>query len=410
MAENSKTIKLVHVTTVPQFLGFFRGQISYIKARGFEVYAISSPGEKLDQFAQCEQVPVHAIDMFRGISPLKDITALFRLWRCFRRIRPHIVHAHTPKAGLLSMIAAWLARVPVQIYHIHGLRFMTCTGLKRAVLAWSEKVACCLAQQILCVSPSVREASVQMRLCPADKVQVLLKGSINGIDATGRFNPLKFSEAAWQKTRQKWGIPADAIVIGFVGRLVRDKGVEELVAAWSLLRDEFPKVHMLVVGPFEPQNPVSLETQQVLRQDVRIHLTGENWDTPPLYAAMDIVALPTYREGFPLVPLEAAAMGLSVVGTSVPGCVDAVEDGVTGTLVPARDAGALADALWRYLNDPELRRRHGQAGRERVLCDFCPEPIWEALYQEYMRLLKEKGLPVPHPAAESKEEAARSKA
>ena len=410
MAENSKTAKLVHVTTVPQFLGFFRGQISYMKARGFRVHAISSPGERLDQFARREQVPVHAIDMFRGISPLKDIIALFRLWRCFRRIRPHIVHAHTPKAGLLSTIAAWLARVPVQIYHIHCLRFMTCTGLKRAVLVWSEKVACCLAQQILCVSPSVREALVQMRLCPADKVKVLLKGSINGIDAMGRFNPDEIELTAGQRKRSEYGIPSDALVVGFVGRIVRDKGLVELAEAWRALREEFSDLHLLIVGSFEPQDPVPAQIEQLLRTDPRVHLPGWVEDMAETYAAMDVVALPTYREGFPSVPLEAAALGLPVVGTSVPGCVDAVEDGVTGTLVPARDAGALADALRRYLNDPELRRRHGQAGRERVLRDFRPEPIWEALYQEYVRLLKEKGLPMPHPAPESKKEAVMAKA
>ena len=135
----------------------------------------------------------------------------------------------------------------------------------------------------------------------------------------------------------------------------------------------------------------------MLRTDARVHLLGHVRDMPALYAAMDLLVLPTYREGFPYVPMEAAAMALPVVATLVPGCVDAVVDGVTGTLVPPRDPAALAAAIARYLGDPDLRRRHGQAGRERVLRDFRPGDIWEATYQEYVRLLRAKGLPVPLP-------------
>lgn len=411
MAENSKAVKLVHVTTIPITLwAFFGGQIGYMKARGFEVHAISSPGDKLDRFAQREQVPVCAVQMPRGITPFRDLVALFQLWRHFRKIRPQIVHSHTPKGGLLGMLAAWLARVPVRIYHLHGLRWVTCAGLKRKILMWTEKIACRLAHRVLCVSPSVRQVAVQVRLCPAEKVKVLINGSTNGVDAIHRFNPKKVSAMGRAQAREQWGIHDGSIVVGFVGRVVRDKGVEELATAWSVLRDEFPKLHMLLVGPFETEDPISGKTEQLLRSDVRMHLTGMQEDMPPLYAAMDILVLPTYREGFPVVPLEAAAMGLPVIGTTAVGCVDAVEDNVTGTLVPPRDPQALAGAIATYVRDPDLRRRHGQAARERALRDFRPEPIWEALYQEYVRLLREKGLPVPHPAPQSKEEAALSQA
>jgi glycosyltransferase involved in cell wall biosynthesis len=183
----------------------------------------------------------------------------------------------------------------------------------------------------------------------------------------------------------------DARVVGFVGRIVRDKGVEDLINCWRIIRDEFPDVHLLVVGPFEPRDPVSSETEKILMNDHRIHLVGSTWETPPLYNAMDLLVLPSHREGFPVVPLEAAAMGLPVVATRIPGCIDAVVDGVTGFLIPPQDPPALCEALRRYLVDPELRRRHGRAGRERVLSDFRPESIWKAACDVYRRVYALKG-------------------
>src|SRR5262249_8583139 len=326
-------VRLVHITTVPDSLDFFTGQIGHMKERGLEVQAISSPGEALDQFAAREQIMVHALEMPRRITPLRDLRAVARLWRLLRRRRPDIVHAHTPKGGLLGMIGAWLARVPVRIYHLHGLPMMTATGLKRTLLRWSEKVACLLAHQVLCVSHSLQDVAVAEGLCPADKIKVLLSGSINGVDAEDTFNPERVGATARAAVRAHHGIPPDAPVIGFVGRVVRDKGLIELAEAWRLLQKEFPSLHLLVVGPFEPQDPVPADVIQLLRSDPQIHLTGLCLDVPPLYAAMDVAVLPTYREGFGIVAIEAAAMELPVVATRIPGCVDAVEDGVTGTLV-----------------------------------------------------------------------------
>jgi glycosyltransferase involved in cell wall biosynthesis len=193
--------------------------------------------------------------------------------------------------------------------------------------------------------------------------------------------------------RARLGISPDAAVLGFVGRLVRDKGIAELAAAWGMLRDEFPGAHLVLVGPEEPQDPVPPGTMELLRQDPRVHLVGPA-DSAPWYAAMDVLLFPSYREGFPNVPLEAAAMGLPVVATRIPGCVDAVADGETGTLVPPRDAGALAGAVRPYLASPALRSQHGRRGRERALRDFGQEAIWAALHAEYLRLLRERGVDV----------------
>jgi glycosyltransferase involved in cell wall biosynthesis len=383
-------MKLVHVTTVPMTFLFLGGQLGYMRNRGFELHGISSSGAQLE-----EGIPVHVVRMHRRITPLHDLVALFCIWKVLRHIRPQIVHSHTPKGGLLGMMAAGLFRVPVRVYHMRGLPFVTATGLKRVLLRWSEIISCTLSHQIICVSHSLRETAIAEGVCPAGKIKVLLSGSGNGVDAENRFNPARVGERNRHEVRVRLDIPQDALVIGFVGRVVRDKGVVELIQAWETLNKEFDSLHLLIVGPFESQDPVPLGVRGTLRHDPGIRLTGMVGDVSPLYSAMDVVALPTYREGFPNVPLEAAAMELPVVASRVVGCVDAVQDGMTGTLVPPHDSAALTDAIRLYLNDPDLRRRHGQAGRERVLREFRQEAIWEALYQEYVRLLRERGLPIP---------------
>jgi glycosyltransferase involved in cell wall biosynthesis len=386
---------LLHVTTVPMSLTFLMGQVGYMKDRGFRVHAVSSPGPDLTSFASRERVPVSAVDMRRRITPLRDLRALAGFLLVLRRVQPSVVHAHTPKGGLLGMIAAALSRIPVRIYHMRGLPLLGATGPRRLLLRCSEWVACRLAHQVFCVSRSVRDEAIRAGLCPAAKVKVLARGSGNGVDAMERFNPQRLGAMARLETRRRLRIPVEATVVGFVGRIVRDKGIVELTEAWRMVRDADDKLQLLLVGPFEPQDPVPAEIEVRLREDPRVHLTGMDWDTPPLYAAMDLVALPTYREGFPNVPLEAAAMGLPVVATRIPGCIDAVQHGVTGTLVPPGDANALARAIEMYLANPVLRRQHGAEGQRRVRRDFRQDLIWNALYRQYLRLFQERGIPAP---------------
>jgi glycosyltransferase involved in cell wall biosynthesis len=380
----SATATLVHVTTVPLSLAFLSGQVSYMRSRGFRVHVVSSPGPGLSAFGEREGASVEAIAMQRAITPLRDLVALYRLWRTLRRTRPDVVHAHTPKGGLLGMMAATLARVPVRIYHVRGLAFVTESGFRRRLLLLTEWISCALAHRVVAVSQSMRSIAVDEGLCPRDKIKVLLGGSGNGVDAASRFKPL--SKEARLAVRTEHGIPEDALVVGFVGRITRDKGIVELAAAWKRLREELPQLHLLLVG-WNELEPGLAALGAALQGDPRVRSIGPQSDMPRLYAAMDVVALPTYREGFPNVALETAAMRLPIVATSVPGCVDAVRDGVTGTLVPARDADALAEALRRYLVDPSLRAAHGEAGRRRVLAEYRREAIWEAIAAEYRDLL-----------------------
>jgi glycosyltransferase involved in cell wall biosynthesis len=388
MADDS--IKLVHINTEDLSWIFFVGQGAYMKARGLEFHAISSSGEYLAKFAASEDVKVYTVEISRAIEPAKDILSIYNLWRRLRLIRPHIVEAHTSKAGILGMIAACMARIPIRIYHNHGMALLSEQGYRRLLLWWCERIACLLAHEVIYVAESVRDAALKQGLCLPDKTRVIC--SINGLDVAGRFNPEKVGEKARAKTRHKHGIPADALVMGFVGRIFRVKGVTELVAAWDHLSKIFDSLNLLIVGTIDSRVPAPPEVLERLRNDPRIHLTGYVENTPLYYAAMDLLVLPSHHEGLPYALLEASSMQLPVVGTRIPGIMDAIRDGVTGTLVERGDTAALANAIGTYLMNPELRRKHGLAGREFVLRKFSQERVWEALYKEYRRLLSQLDL------------------
>ncbi len=378
---------LAHVTTRPLTFRFFEGQLEYMIERGFEIHAISSPGDRLDELGRRPGVSTHTVEMTRWITPLRDLASLAEMTATIRAIDPDLVHSHTPKGGLLGMLAAAAAGVDHRLYSIRGLPMLTMRGWRRRLLAGTERISCALADRIVAVGGSLRRVVVDEGLAPAEHVRVLGQGSSNGVEATGRFDPNGLSEETRHRMRDRYEIPADSTVVGFVGRLVRDKGIPELADAWQALRPNHPDAYLLICGPSDERDGIGRRTYRRMQRDASIRLAGFCDEMPAHYAAMDLVAFPSHREGFPNVPLEAAAMQLPVVATDAVGCVDAVADGETGTIVGVGEVDELRAALERYLEDAELRRRHGTAGRRRVLARFRPEFIWRELYELYEELL-----------------------
>lgn len=373
-------MKLFHVTTIPATLGFLRHQVGFMRSHGFHVHAVSSRGSELQAFGRSQGVPVHPVTMQRSISPWSDLIGLVELMRLFRRHRPDIVHAHTPKAGLLGMLAARLTNVPCRIFHLHGLPHSTAAPFSRLALIASTRAAAFCSTRVLSVSRSVAEQCTAEKLCGNRSVTVPANGSINGVDANELFHPLRFTP---EQAKSNFGLAPGALVAGFAGRLVKDKGVAELSRAWCEIRSQFPNAYLLIAGQPETRDGAPASILQILQSDPRVRILGWCGDMRSFYAAVDVLVLPTYREGLPSVILEAAAMGVPAVASRCVGCVDAVVDGVTGTLVPPGDSAALAAAIGNYWNHPVLQRQHGLKARERILRDFRPEDVWNATLKEY---------------------------
>jgi glycosyltransferase involved in cell wall biosynthesis len=369
------------------------GQLTFLREQGFDITVIAAPSESLDVVREREQVQTIPIPIEREISPIADVRTLARLCGLFRELRPDIVNAGTPKAGLLGMLAAKRTGVPVRLYTLRGLRLETTSGLKQRLLSTTERIAASCAHQVICVGESLRDEFVRRKLVRRDKTIVLRMGSSNGINAQRfQYSVEQFHQI--EQLRASLSIPADVPVIGFVGRLTRDKGLVDLHEAFQRLLQEFPELRLVLIGWPEEGDPIPSRIWQRIENHPQIIRTGAIKDVSLYYGLFDVFVFPSYREGFPNVPLEAAAAGVPVVGYAATGTLDAVADGVTGTLVPLHDSATLA-ATACYLRNPLLRRRHGEAGRQRALTDFRREDLWQSLADLYRNWLSKRGLPLP---------------
>jgi glycosyltransferase involved in cell wall biosynthesis len=385
--------RVVHVTTTDISLELLLGnQLAAFSAAGYDVIGVSAPGPFVPALEQrgIRHVPLHHAT--RSFAPLEDAQALGELNAVFRRLRPAIVHTHNPKPGLYGRIAARLARVPVVVNTVHGLyaqphdRFA-----RRAMIYGMERIAGLCSNAELVQNP---EDVATLRRIGVPERKLTLLG--NGIDL-GRFDPSRISDAEARAARTELGaVSPDDVVVGLVGRLVREKGYAEVFAAASRLRAQLPNLRFAVIGDDDHDKQDALDAGDRARADAAgVRFLGGRADVDRLYAGMDIYVLASHREGFPRSAMEAAAMGLPVIATDIRGCRQVVDHGTTGLLVPARDATALADVITALAVDPDRRARLGIAGRAKATREFDERRCVETTLDTYRALLSRRALPVP---------------
>lgn len=342
-------MKLVRTSTVPGSLETFcKGLLKELQAEGYEVVAVSAPGDTLSEIREREGVRTVEVPMERRISPLKDLRSLWRMIRVFRKEKPDMVHSITPKAGLLSMIAAKICGIPVRVHTFTGLVFPTATGLKQKVLIMTDRLTCACASHIIPEGEGVKKDLVDYKITKKP-LKVLGYGNIRGIDL--EYYKTDISEVQQEASRIR---KPDVFTFIFIGRLVRDKGINELVKAFVRLNREKPKTRLILVGS-EEQNidPLDIMTIDAVKENDSIEAVGRQSDVRPWLAASDALVFPSYREGFPNVVIEAGAMGLPSIVTDINGSREIIIDGKNGIIIPSKDEDALYNAMKRFVDNPE---------------------------------------------------------
>lgn len=386
------TIKLIHAMTVSESLSFMDGQLHYLKDRGFEPKALSSKGPGFEEFRASEQVEMLELQMDRGIAPLHDLQSLAQCVSILRRERPLVVNASTPKAGLIVTVAARICRVPVRVYTMRGLRMETTTGWKRSLLLNMERMASSSATHCLAVSDSLRDRAIEFGIVPEDKIKVLGTGSGDGFNI-GRFEVNPEILAAGDELRDQYNLNKDHLILGFVGRLTKDKGVNELVAVFKQLSEENDHLRLLIVGDYEEADPVDNKVKWEIENNPKIIKTGFLSDPVAYYYLMDIFVFLTKREGFGNVSIEAALCGLPVIASDVTGAKNTIVDGKTGYLVDPENLQDVRQSISQLIESESLRARLGEAGREWASANFSNEMLWKELDSFYKNCLGESLVP-----------------
>lgn len=386
-----RRLRICRIATVPFFLLHHLGtQIRTAAEAGHEVLLVASPGPEWEALRAIPAVRCFEIEIARDMEPLSDLRALASLLRLLRREQPHVVHSTTPKAGLLAAVAGRLAGVPLRLHTFTGQPWAELHGWKRRLAKAADRLIVALCTRCYADSPSQCEFMQAEGIAPPGAVQVLGTGSLAGVDPAV-FDPER-NAAAGQALRARLGIGPGAKVIVFLGRVTRDKGVAELVEAFGRLRMRMPDLRLLLVGPLEQaRDPLSAPVVEAIAGNPGIHAAGYQARPEQWLAAADLLCLPSYREGFGNVVIEAAAMGIPAVGTRIPGLCDAIVDGVTGILVSPKDPAALEVALGELLSDDVRRRAMGAAARSRALREFGAARVNALVLAEYAALADEKG-------------------
>lgn len=385
---DARRIRVVHVMTVgitpKSFLcEHFRRMLN----EGFEAAFICSDDDNARYVAEVTGIRFCPVQIEQDLAPFSDVISLYKIWRVFRRLRPHLVDAHMTKAGLMGMLAGLLTRAPIRIYHNHAMAFLSVRGWRHWLLRSLELIACALATDVIYVSASNMNDAVTARVCPRTKARVLGPGTICGLD-TGKFDPEK-SAPRGRQLRKEAGIPDDAWLAGVVARLVPHKGIETVLQAWRLLPPDIHRqAYLCIFGAFDDRRMQILIEEAVAKPDMHVKYMGYSNELPAWYSTMTLLVQPSWHEGWGYNVLESACCGVPAVGTRISGTRDAIWDGKTGILVPVKDPEALAGAIVRLFKDEGLRNRLGKAARERTLRDFDQASICPLLIEEYHRLLR----------------------
>ena len=388
MSRNAKfRLRVCRVVTVPQtYAALLTEQLQLITQKGIDLTIVSAPGPELTAVGISVGANPIAIPMRRVPAPASDLRSLWSLTQLLRKNRFDIVHSSTPKAGLLSVLAGTMARVPVRMHTFTGQPWVELRGMKRQIVRQCDFITAGLSNHCYADSFSQRDFLIRQGLVAPAKISVPANGSISGVNLE-RFSRRAWRDSAARLLRTKLGISEESIVVVFLGRVTRDKGVVELAQAHQKLCSRHDSLHTVLVGPLEPdRDPLPADVLSVLHSSKRIHCVGFTANPERYLALADIFCLPSYREGFGTVAIEASAMGLPAVVSRIVGLVDAVEDGVTGLFVPPKNVEALASCLERLILSPELRAQLGRAGQTRAESLFSSERVNTAVVNEYFRV------------------------
>ena len=387
--------KLLRISTIPASLNVFcKGLLRELSQEGYEVVAVSSPGEALKEIAEREGVRTIEVLMERHISISKDIKSLWQMWRVMRREKPDMVHSMTPKAGLVSMIAAKMAGVPIRIHTFTGLVFPTSTGLKRRILMFTDWLTCACATHVIPEGEGVKADLLNNKITKKD-IRVLGHGNVMGIDLE-HFKPLSYTDST--KNTENINVSAQSaksvgatFTFVFVGRLVGDKGINELVSAFSRLNNEHPATRLVLVGPEEAKlDPIKPETAAEIKSNPAIEAVGRQNDVRPFYSAADALVFPSYREGFPNVVIEAGAMGLPSIVTDINGSREIIIDGKNGIIVPPKDTEALYNAMKYLVENPDIVQQMSENARPLIASRYEQSYVRQCLKDFYKEILAQK--------------------
>lgn len=366
--------KIFHLVTVSKSTTLMKGQIEYLREKGLDVHIVTSQGPELNVYPSCI---THIVSMKREISLVNDIKSLMKMVKLFAKEKPRIVNSGTPKAALIGTLAGFITRRPVRIYTVRGLRLETESGIKYKILYLIEKLIMLCATDVIAISESLKNRIVSLGLENANNIKVLGNGSSNGLNLNNFTKNKKEIKSSYKKKLEGY------FVIGFVGRIVEDKGINEMVNAFKNIQEKGYKAKLLVVGEIERNDSVSEEILKFLKENEHVVLTGHVSNTVNYYNNMDVLVFPTHREGFGNVSIEAQAVEVPVITTNVTGAKDTVINDETGYIVEKGDYIAMAEKLELLINRPQLKSILGVNGRKRVETKFVNEIVWKDLEQVY---------------------------